>query len=174
MAFSISGCGTNFYGWSGVRRDGSYIATEWITALYLPIIPLRSFRVRRGRGINLVVFSSRSYQIIEKLPLYWPQVFRAYFLLAWWVATVCIFWQMKLDDRMGSGAFLLSLIGIMALPLVLLYLWLLLKAYLARRERRRSRPAHIEHEVGERSHMTESSHTAPKIAPRNRFNGPRN
>lgn len=44
MAFSLNGCGTSY---RGVRYlpDGSYITTIWITALWIPIIPLRSVRV---------------------------------------------------------------------------------------------------------------------------------
>jgi hypothetical protein len=46
MAYTLNGIGTKFYGIRDVREDNSYITTEWITILYVPIIPIRSFRVR--------------------------------------------------------------------------------------------------------------------------------
>lgn len=48
MAFSINGFGTTYYGERDLSRDGSFITTEWITAAYLPLLPLRSLRVSRS------------------------------------------------------------------------------------------------------------------------------
>lgn len=44
-AFSLNGIGTKFYGQRDFHADGSYITTQWLVFLYLPLIPLRSLRV---------------------------------------------------------------------------------------------------------------------------------
>jgi hypothetical protein len=46
VPFSINGCGTRYYGKQDKRQDGSYITTEWITFFFIPLIPLRSLRVK--------------------------------------------------------------------------------------------------------------------------------
>jgi hypothetical protein len=46
MAASLNGFGTTLYGKRDFQIDGSYITTEWVIILFIPIIPLRSLRVR--------------------------------------------------------------------------------------------------------------------------------
>jgi len=78
MPFTFNGFGTKFYGNRDVAEDGSYVTTEWITALYVPLVPLRSYRVRLvGQGTNVVVHRSQSYQTV-RVPLCWPQVRNVY------------------------------------------------------------------------------------------------
>jgi hypothetical protein len=51
MAYILNGIGMTFYGKRDFRGDGSFITTEWVTFLFVPLIPFRSFRVRyQGRG----------------------------------------------------------------------------------------------------------------------------
>jgi hypothetical protein len=45
MPYAFNGCGTRYYGKQDKADDGSYVTTEWITFVYVPLIPLRSFRV---------------------------------------------------------------------------------------------------------------------------------
>jgi hypothetical protein len=91
MAFTFNGFGTKFYGEGDLRPDGSFTTTEWITAAYIPVVPLRSFRLARAKGgVNVVVFQSQSYAVYEKLPIFWPQVGRIYAFVActaaWWAS----------------------------------------------------------------------------------------
>jgi hypothetical protein len=53
MPASINGFGTDFYGERDYHPDGSYITTEWVTAFYFPIIPLRSCRLIPYHGHRL-------------------------------------------------------------------------------------------------------------------------
>lgn len=78
MAFNINGVGTTFYGRSDKQADGSYIATEWVVLVYLPIIPIRSFRMRPvSGGTYLVVYASQKY-VAESVPLHWKQIRNMY------------------------------------------------------------------------------------------------
>jgi hypothetical protein len=40
MPFTFNGCGTRYYGKQDKADDGSYVTTEWITFVYVPLIPL--------------------------------------------------------------------------------------------------------------------------------------
>lgn len=43
---TLWGTGTRFYGDSEFNpRDGSYITTKWVTLVFVPMIPLGSFRI---------------------------------------------------------------------------------------------------------------------------------
>jgi hypothetical protein len=82
MPYTFNGCGTRFYGQQDRAADGSYVTTEWITLVYVPLIPIRSFRVLPvGKGANYVIHSSQSYQTL-RVPLHWPQVRNVYFIAA--------------------------------------------------------------------------------------------
>ena len=51
MAYTLNGIGTTFYGQRDFQPDGSYLTTEWLVFLYVPLIPIRSLRVvYRGPG----------------------------------------------------------------------------------------------------------------------------
>jgi len=45
MPYRINGFGTAYYGKRDRAEDGSYITTQWVTALWVPIVPLGSYRV---------------------------------------------------------------------------------------------------------------------------------
>jgi len=69
MAYSINGIGTKFYGKRDFRSDSTYLTTEWITFLYIPLVPLRSLRVYlwgEKTGFFLGPTSTKSYQVHEK------------------------------------------------------------------------------------------------------------
>jgi len=46
MAYMFNGMGTTFYGKRDFRADGTYLTTEWFVFLFVPLVPLRSLRVR--------------------------------------------------------------------------------------------------------------------------------
>lgn len=80
MPFTLNGIGTTYYGKRDCTADASYITTEWIVFLYLPILPLGSYRVRpTGQGENLIFYYSTKYAV-EKVSLCWPQVRNGYFV----------------------------------------------------------------------------------------------
>ncbi len=81
MPWSINGCGTRFYGSREVGPDGSYVTTEWLTFVFLPLIPIRSLRVLpTGKGTNAIVFSSQNYQT-ARVPFAWTQVRNVYLIV---------------------------------------------------------------------------------------------
>jgi hypothetical protein len=78
MPYTFNGCGTKFYGSRDKGTDGSYVCTEWITFVYIPLIPLRSLRVLPvGDGVNIIIHSSQNYRTM-KVPLCWPQIRNSY------------------------------------------------------------------------------------------------
>jgi hypothetical protein len=67
MAFTFNGIGTTFYGARDFALDGSYTTTEWFVLVYIPIIPLRSLRIRNAQGgKNLVFYTSEQYAVFSK------------------------------------------------------------------------------------------------------------
>lgn len=97
MAWSLNGCGTTFYGQRDYRADGSYITTEWVVAFCIPIIPLRSLRVRyRGPGerrFPIGFGSGESYAVYEETVPNWRQVLGTYALI---VLPIC--WLILIFD----------------------------------------------------------------------------
>lgn len=95
MPYTFNGCGTTFYGKRDIGPDGSYVCTEWITLVWVPLIPLRSFRVLPTKdGTNLIVWHSQSYQTM-KVPLSWPQIRNIYgfFTIPIAVLVICLNWS---------------------------------------------------------------------------------
>lgn len=79
MPRSINGTGTMYYGSALPEPDGSYIATEWITFFWLPILPLGSKRVwyqkeKRAYFGNQTVTTFK----VAKVPLYLPHIYKGY------------------------------------------------------------------------------------------------
>src|ERR1019366_9375397 len=97
MAYSFNGFGTTFYGQRDFRDDGSYITTEWVVVMLIPVIPLRSFRVRyqgpAERRFPIGLGSADSYAVSEQTFPNWKQVLCVYaytvFVIAWMIAVAC-------------------------------------------------------------------------------------
>jgi hypothetical protein len=89
MAWSLNGCGTKFYGQRDYRADGSHVTTKWIVGFYIPLIPLRSLRVRyQGPGENRFPIgfgSTDSYAVYQKTFPNWRQVLCTYSLIGLYV-----------------------------------------------------------------------------------------
>ena len=62
-SYYYNGFGTNLYG-HNTLPDGSYIATKWITILFLPIWPLGSYRVKKigARSVTFDLMSRGKHQ----------------------------------------------------------------------------------------------------------------
>jgi hypothetical protein len=62
--------------------DGFYVTTVWITALYIPILPLRSYRVLPvGKSFNVIIHRSQQFKVV-RVPLCWEQVWHVYMISA--------------------------------------------------------------------------------------------
>ena len=70
MAFTFNGIGTMFCGQREFRKDGTYITTEWIVLCYVPIVPIRSIRVKYlGPGAHrwyLGMGSCKQYTVYDQ------------------------------------------------------------------------------------------------------------
>jgi hypothetical protein len=73
MPQTINGCGTKYYGRRDQESDGSYITTEWIVFLFLPLIPIGSYRVQL---LKSALMSSEYH--IWRVPLQWRQILNVY------------------------------------------------------------------------------------------------
>jgi hypothetical protein len=96
MPSTISGTGTAYFGRRELRADGSYVTTEFITLFYIPLVPLRSRRVREvGPGSHAGGgFEHRHSQqyIVRPMPMNWWQVLNVYLgLIGVLVALPCAF-----------------------------------------------------------------------------------
>lgn len=78
--FNYNGIGTKLYGSTDTGSDGSYVTTKWFVFIYLPIIPLESFRVVKEDSSNIIVYKSQKYRAMS-IPLHKKQVVKTYFLV---------------------------------------------------------------------------------------------
>jgi hypothetical protein len=82
MPFSFNGIGTTYYGKRDVQVDNSFITTEWIIFVYVPIIPIGSFRVKiTGNSADFSFYQSTNY-LVSRVPLNWRQVRNVYATIA--------------------------------------------------------------------------------------------
>jgi hypothetical protein len=80
MPRALYGTGTMYYGrahYQDTPRQ-SWVTTEWITLLGVPLVPIGTVRVfplwETGRGSQRVE--------VQRLPIYWPQVALGYSITA--------------------------------------------------------------------------------------------
>ena len=104
MPYTFNGFGTKYYGRREPGEDGSYLTTLWITALYIPVLPLGSYRVLPvGQGTNYIIHRSQNYQVLP-VPLCWEQVWHVYMfgapilILVGW-----LIWSSEKDDRLKES-----------------------------------------------------------------------
>jgi hypothetical protein len=91
---TFNGIGTKIYGKAQRRADGSYVATEWFTLIYFPIIPLRCMRIREvsTTGFNVIVVAHQkfTYQILGSVPM--KDNRRQIFLTWLWTVIPIVLW----------------------------------------------------------------------------------
>ena len=86
---NIFGFGTILYGSRDKNpTDRSYITTAWFTLLYLPIIPLASYRVVLGNQQGYVVGARVKYEQMQKIPFDRRQIINTYLL--WYLTAIVI------------------------------------------------------------------------------------
>ena len=92
MAYSFMGIGTLCLGRRDFESDGSYVTTEWISFLYHPIFPLRSYKMReKESSVRLSTWFPAiiSYSMsgdVHRVPLNWKQVMMVY-------GYICLLWS---------------------------------------------------------------------------------
>jgi len=78
MPSSFNGTGTSWYGSALPGKDGSVVVTEWITLLWMPLIPLGSKRVLfESDQTKWYTGHSLRYRV-QPAPLYMPHLIKAY------------------------------------------------------------------------------------------------
>jgi len=96
MPSNVNGCGTKYYGRRDIQPDGSYITTNFICLLFIPLVPLHSVRVIPDPKNSSMPFSKNHYLILEKK---WPnliQVLAVYLVGAFAVGMGTIyFWKVE-------------------------------------------------------------------------------
>lgn len=81
--YTVMGVGKTLYGKREVDADGSYIATKWFIYLFLPIIPLGSYRVWRGEtaaSVTLISAAAITQYRMVKVPLNRGQILTTYLI----------------------------------------------------------------------------------------------
>ncbi len=80
--YSLNGVGTTLYGKREIEPDGSYIATKWFIFLLLPIFPIGSYRVWRGKtkATFFLPGAKTEYRMI-KVQLSWKQIVNTYLII---------------------------------------------------------------------------------------------
>ena len=82
MPWSFNGFGTEYLGQRELQPDGSYVTTEFVTALGIPLIPLGSRRVREigtaSFGPGVVGWTSKRPYEVTAVPTNWRQVLNVY------------------------------------------------------------------------------------------------
>jgi hypothetical protein len=128
MPFEFKGCGTQYIGERDLRPDGSFVTTEWITLLHLPLVPLRSARVVRDRSedVNVVIVSHKGYLEIERLSIRWDQIGGTYlflFLSGLWAFTSGWFFFGHLDIFEHPHGMYLAPLWVIIAGLPFFWLW---------------------------------------------------
>ena len=84
MARNWNGIGTAFYGKRDFKPDGSYVTTEWLILIWIPVLPLKSLRVLYlGKGeLGIFTISSTCYSVVASLPLDKKQILSIYAYMA--------------------------------------------------------------------------------------------
>ncbi len=119
---SINGIGTSLYGKNEVESDGSYVATKWVIFIFLPIVPIGSYRVRRGKTESTMTAiiglpgAETKYEMV-RVPINWKQVFQIYLAVYGTVALLIL--DFIFDPKLYFGKALL--VGIFVYSLYCLF-----------------------------------------------------
>jgi hypothetical protein len=77
------GFGAMYYGKRDFGVDGSYVTTQWIVVAYLPVVPIRSVRMREMGGTTYISMKRRKKAILlAKMRPDWLQVTYVYSFFA--------------------------------------------------------------------------------------------
>ena len=126
MAYTIHGVGTTFYGKRDFRADGTYLTTEWAVLFHLPMLPLRSLRVR-DLGVGRLpsepgLAPAPLYRVCESTRPNWKQVVCVYgyvaFIFYWVVFFASHFedYTRGLDDKLRATLVILGFVWPAVIP----------------------------------------------------------
>lgn len=83
LAQTFNGFGTKIYGKRQFGADGSFLTTKWIVFFWIPLIPLKSLRVKyAGPGRTVLPGWSRTYLVLSESHPDVRQVINTYLFLA--------------------------------------------------------------------------------------------
>jgi hypothetical protein len=103
MPYSINGVGTSFYGESNYRHEDtsitgdkeiSFVTTEWVIVLWIPLIPIRSRRVIKGfhEGFPFP-FGTTHYYDLGRAPFAWNKIGQTYLIILGVAVGVALLWS---------------------------------------------------------------------------------
>ena len=78
-----NGIGTTYLGFSRRLPDGGHHATQWFVVMYMPIVPLRRYRLLVGRTTYGTSVSTTEYRVLERGALRPAEVLVTYGV--WWI-----------------------------------------------------------------------------------------
>ena len=85
MAYTFNGIGTTYYG-KRQLPDGTYITTKWVVFVFVPVVPLGSYRIVAAGSPQframLPMLASNQTMTVQKVPLAWAQVAGTYAVVA--------------------------------------------------------------------------------------------
>jgi hypothetical protein len=97
--YLFSGVGVGFRGRDfkseSDRVAGIELRTRWIIALWLPLIPLGSYRIRRSNRLTPDGRTKRVLELFSKEPLSLRQVFRMWSLTAVGIAVLVVVYYLS-------------------------------------------------------------------------------
>jgi hypothetical protein len=114
MPYTLNGIGTRYYGQRDFGLDETYTTTEWVTILYVPIVPIRSLRVRKWGSESTFVLgpgTSTSYSIHKRMRPHLKQVFYTYGFVALLAAWTAFVWSFSLNFKSPTAGILVSLLA---------------------------------------------------------------
>ena len=91
---TLNGIGTKYHGFRNTTPDGISDVTLWLVFLYLPILPLRSYRMQCTPGENNELY----YQLLERIPMNVSSILTTYFF-GWIVTPILWFWPIPFAVR---------------------------------------------------------------------------
>lgn len=103
----VNGIGTIVLGKRDFRADGTHLTTAWITLLWVPVIPLESYRVLPDEG--------SSFRIRDVLPVNKKQVLFTYAFAATYIFLVVLA-LLGLDKNDSFGALFFCLFAVALIP----------------------------------------------------------
>jgi hypothetical protein len=128
MPFSVNGIGTTYYGCRDFLPNGSYITTEWVIVLFIPVVPLSSFRVLPIGGRKPGLLSSSQQYSVQRVPLCVKQVRNTYLAVLIGILAVLPIYLL------GTNTTISSIYG--AALLITVLIWFAVSRWLRRRKRR--------------------------------------
>ncbi len=120
---SMNGIGTRVYGKREFRTDGSFVTTKWITFLWVPLLPLRSMRVKPleapevdhlGASILLACFGFLHFKFSGKYVIQSvtrPVLMQVLHVYAFIFAIVFAWWNLAKNTTFVSAGVLVAVLA---------------------------------------------------------------